>query len=93
MTDSLTEYSYDADLAGLTYQFAAHNLGLFVTLSGYNDKLNVLAKVVFEKARNLTVSPERLHVVKSSVRMHYVVGPLSHQFVCHRLSEIGRTSL
>lgn len=67
VTDSLSEYSYDADLAGLTYQFNSHNLGLYVTLSGYNDKLDVLAKVVFEKARNLVVSPERLHVVKSSV--------------------------
>ncbi|KIP12311.1 hypothetical protein PHLGIDRAFT_21111 [Phlebiopsis gigantea 11061_1 CR5-6] len=67
VTDSLSEYSYDADLAGLTYNFNSHNLGLYVTLSGYNDKLDVLAKVVFETARNLVVSPERLHVVKSSV--------------------------
>jgi insulysin len=42
-------------------------LGIYVTLSGYNDKLDVLAKVVFEKARNLIVNPERLHVVKASV--------------------------
>ena len=67
VTDSLTEYSYDAELAGLSYQFASHNLGIYVALSGYNDKLDVLAKVVLEKARNLVISPERLHVIKSSV--------------------------
>lgn len=67
MTDSLTEYAYDADLAGLTYQFDSHNLGVYCTLSGYNDKLDILAKVVFEKARSLVVSPDRLHVVRSSV--------------------------
>ena len=67
VTDSLTEYSYDADLADLTYQFASHNLGLYISLSGYNDKLHVLAKVVFEKARNLEITPERLHVVKNAV--------------------------
>lgn len=67
VTDSLTEYSYDADLAGLTYQFSSHNLGIYCTLSGYNDKLDVLAKVVFEKARNLVIKPDRLHVVKASI--------------------------
>ncbi|GJE87118.1 insulin-degrading enzyme [Phanerochaete sordida] len=67
VTDSLTEYSYDADLAGLTYNFASHNLGIYCTLNGYNDKLDVLAKVVFDKARNLVITPERLHVVKASV--------------------------
>ena len=67
VTDSLTEYSYDADLAGLTYQFGSHNLGVYCTVSGYNDKLGVLAKVIFEGARNLVVTQERLHVVKSSV--------------------------
>lgn len=37
-------------------------------LSGYNDKLHVLAKTVFEKARNLVITEDRLHVIKSAVR-------------------------
>lgn len=68
VTDSLTEFAYDADLAGLNYNFAAHNMGVFATLSGYNDKLHVLAKDVFEKARNLTVNPERLNAKKQEVK-------------------------
>ena len=63
----MTEFAYDADLAGLNYNFASHNLGIYCTLNGYNDKLDVLAKVVFDKARNLVITPERLHVVKASV--------------------------
>ncbi|CAL1705686.1 unnamed protein product [Somion occarium] len=68
VTDSLTEYSYDADLAGLTYSFASHNLGVFVSLNGYNDKLHVLAKDIFEKARTLIVNPERLETKKQELK-------------------------
>jgi insulysin len=68
VNDALTEYSYDAELAGLTYQFNSHALGIWVTLSGYNDKLHVLAKHVLEKARSLVVNPERLEVMKEQLK-------------------------
>ncbi|KAI0076466.1 insulin-degrading enzyme [Panus rudis PR-1116 ss-1] len=68
VTDSLTEFSYDADLAGLSYSFSSHNLGVYVTLSGYNDKLHVLAKDIFERTRNLVISPERLHAKKQELK-------------------------
>lgn len=69
VTDSLTEFAYDADLAGLSYNFGAHSLGLYVTLSGYNDKLHVLAKDVLKRAKALKVNPERLDVMKDQVRI------------------------
>ncbi|TCD63541.1 Insulinase (Peptidase M16) [Steccherinum ochraceum] len=68
VTDSLTEFSYDADLAGLSYNFGQHSLGVFVTLSGYNDKLHVLAHHVFEKAKNLQVKADRLNLKKEELR-------------------------
>jgi insulysin len=71
VTDSLTEFSYDADLAGLHYSFSSHNLGLWVTLSGYNDKLPVLAHHVLEKIKDIAVDPERLQVMKEQVRLNY----------------------
>ena len=67
VTDSLTEFAYNAELADLSYQFVPGDLGITVTLHGYNDKLHVFAKTVFERARNLDVTEERLHVIKSSV--------------------------
>lgn len=67
MTDSLAEFAYDAELAGLQYNFGSHTLGLLVALSGYNDKLPVLAHHVLEKARDITISPERLKVIKEHV--------------------------
>ncbi len=58
VTDALKEYSYDADLAGLTYLFDASSLGFFVTVTGYNDKLHVLLPdrldVIIEKVNHLS---------------------------------------
>ncbi|KAI8989729.1 insulin-degrading enzyme [Trametes punicea] len=71
VTDSLTEFAYDADLAGLSYYFGAHSLGLYVTLNGYNEKLHVLAKHVLERARNLEVRSDRLDVIKDQAKREY----------------------
>jgi insulysin len=67
VNDSLTEFSYDADLAGLSYNCAAVSTGLWVSLAGYNDKMGVLAKNVLEKVRGLVVDGERLRVMKEQV--------------------------
>ncbi|KAJ3551779.1 hypothetical protein NM688_g4513 [Phlebia brevispora] len=68
---SLTEFSYDADLAGLTYNFSAHNLGIFISLSGFNDKLHVLARDVFSRARNLIIKEDELNIVRERVIRDY----------------------
>jgi insulysin len=67
VTDALNEYSYDADLAGLTYLFEASSLGFFVTITGYNDKLHVLLRDVLVKARDLEVRADRLDVMIEKV--------------------------
>jgi insulysin len=67
VTDALTEYSYDADLAGLTYSFEASSLGFYVVISGYNDKLHVLLRDVLEKAKSLEVRADRLGIMKEKV--------------------------
>jgi insulysin len=72
VSDALTEFAYDAELASLTYGFIPTDVGLYVTLSGYNDKLHVLAKSVFAKARSLIVTQDRLSVIKASVSGHVI---------------------
>jgi insulysin len=67
VTDALNEYSYDADLAGLTYLFEASSLGFFVTITGYNDKLHVLLRDVLVKAKDLEVRADRLDVMIEKV--------------------------
>jgi insulysin len=72
VTDSLAEFAYDADLAGLQYSLASHSLGLWVTLSGYNDKLPVLTHHVLEKIKDIKVDPERLRIIKEHVSLDVI---------------------
>lgn len=67
VNDTLTEFAYDADLAGLSYNFSAAARGLYVTLSGYNDKLHVLAKDVVERVKTVQIKADRLEVMKDQV--------------------------
>lgn len=66
--DSLTEYAYDAELAGLNYSFGSFSLGVYLSVGGYNDKLGLLAEDVLKKAKNLEIKPERIAVMKEQVR-------------------------
>jgi insulysin len=65
--DSLTEFSYDADLAGLSYNYASHSFGTYLVIGGYNDKLPVLLRHIFEKIKGLEVKQDRLDVTKEQV--------------------------
>jgi len=61
--DALVEYSYDADISGLVYDFTNHVNGLSITVSGYNDKLHVLLEKVLLQARDLEVQPDRFKII------------------------------
>lgn len=71
VNDSLSEYAYDADLAGLSYNFLSHVGGLYVAVNGYNDKLAVLIKHVLEKVKGLDIDPQRLAVMKEQASRLY----------------------
>lgn len=66
--DSINEFSYSADLAGLRYGLSPNNYGLNVSFSGFNDKMNVLLETLFEKMSTFKVDPQRFHILKESVR-------------------------
>lgn len=65
--EALTEYSYDATLAGLGYSVGTDKNGIQVFVSGYNDKLSVLLGVVLEKMKNLEVDPARFALIHDRV--------------------------
>ncbi|KAF9482803.1 insulin-degrading enzyme [Pholiota conissans] len=71
VNDSLTEFSYNADLAGLSYKFTPHAAGLYVSMNGYNDKMAVLVDHVLEKIKSVPIDPKRLDVVKEEARREY----------------------
>lgn len=66
--DELTEYSYDAELAGLSYEVTNLAEGISLVIAGYNEKLHVLLRVVLEKIKNLEVKEDRFAVLKEQVR-------------------------
>ncbi|KAK5120857.1 hypothetical protein LTR85_005924 [Meristemomyces frigidus] len=65
--DSLAEYSYDADIAGLDYSLSSHAQGMDVTVSGYNDKMSVLLEKVLVSMRDLEITQERFDIIKERV--------------------------
>ncbi|KAJ5649213.1 Peptidase M16 core [Penicillium longicatenatum] len=62
--DSLDEYSYDAELAGLDYHLAANILGLDISVGGYNDKMSVLLDKVLMTMRDLVINEDRFKIIK-----------------------------
>ncbi|GAA5900616.1 uncharacterized protein JCM6883_002901 [Sporobolomyces salmoneus] len=70
--DSLNEYSYDADLAGLSYSFEQQGDGILLNADGYNDKLAVLLRVVVERMKGLKVDKKRSDIIVDQIRRLYV---------------------
>ncbi|KAH7042656.1 a-pheromone processing metallopeptidase Ste23 [Macrophomina phaseolina] len=62
--DSLVEYSYDAELAGIAYRVSNNALGVDISVSGYNDKMSILLEKVLTTMRDLEVREERFSIVK-----------------------------
>ncbi|KAF2858589.1 a-pheromone processing metallopeptidase-like protein Ste23 [Piedraia hortae CBS 480.64] len=64
VTDSLSTYSYDADVAGLEYTlYHTSSKGLQIEIGGYNDKIPVLLTKVIHSMRNLTIREDRFTVI------------------------------
>ena len=71
INDILTEYSYDASLAGLGYQLDSQDNSLALTLGGYNDKLDVLLQKILHELVEFKVDPRRFEILKDRVRRQY----------------------
>ena len=69
--DALEEYSYDAELSGLQYNVALHSSGLFIEVSGYNDKLPVLLEQVLMTMRDLEIKEDRFEIIKERLTRGY----------------------
>lgn len=62
--DSLSEYSYDAEIAGLLYNISTPEEGFEISISGYNDKLHVLLKKVLHSMCGPEIKQSRFDVIK-----------------------------
>ncbi|XP_046368976.2 insulin-degrading enzyme-like [Haliotis rufescens] len=71
MNDALTEYTYSADLAGLSYSFSSSRDGFDISINGYSDKQNILLEKIVEKMTNFTVDPVRFNIKKEKLERSY----------------------
>ncbi|KAK7517072.1 Metalloenzyme, LuxS/M16 peptidase-like protein [Phyllosticta citriasiana] len=64
VSDELSEYAYDAEVAGVAYSLSTSGLGLDVWVSGYNDKMGVLLERLLLAMRDLKVREHRFQIIK-----------------------------
>ncbi len=69
--DALTEYSYDAELAGLGYNIESQADGIGLAVDGYNDKLPVLCQYILETLSSFKIDQKRFDIIKDQVRRSY----------------------
>lgn len=67
LRDSLVEFSYYAEVAGLNYSLENTSEGLTLIVSGYNDKISRLLQTITERMVSLAVKPDRFKVLKEQM--------------------------
>ncbi|KAF9132143.1 Insulinase (Peptidase M16) [Mortierella sp. 14UC] len=95
LKDALTEYSYDADLAGLSYSLDTTVEGMILSVEGYNDKAHVLLEKVVEKMKTLEIDPERFHLIHDQMDRMYKNFKLEapHQHAMYYMSYLTQEKL
>lgn len=71
LTDSLSEYSYNAEVAGLTYYLSQESKGINLHIGGYSDKLPLLLSKVIDKMKNLQIQQDRFDIFKDELTRGY----------------------
>ncbi|KAI9226187.1 MAG: Metalloenzyme, LuxS/M16 peptidase-like protein, partial [Piptocephalis tieghemiana] len=69
--DALNEYSYDAEVAGLSWSIHTDVDGLVLSLEGYNDRMPVLLQKVIQGLREFRPSPERFDLIREQLLRVY----------------------
>ncbi|CAH1642013.1 unnamed protein product [Spodoptera littoralis] len=66
LRDSLQQFAYAAELAGLRWSIGNAKYGISVTIDGYDDKQNVLLDKIVDHMINFTADPKRFHIMKEN---------------------------
>lgn len=72
LKDSLAEFSYAADLAGLIYGLINTMYGLELGVTGFTDKLLVLVRAVAARLAGLQIDPQRFVILKEQYKRFLV---------------------
>ena len=68
--DSLSEVSYMADQAGLTYKLSVTERGIQLYLDGYSQKLGQLLRAVLAVMAECSIDTERFGAIKEKRLRH-----------------------
>uniref|UniRef100_A0AAQ4Q1M2 Insulin-degrading enzyme n=2 Tax=Gasterosteus aculeatus aculeatus TaxID=481459 RepID=A0AAQ4Q1M2_GASAC len=66
LKDSLNEYAYAAELAGLNYDLQNTVYGMYLSVKGYSDKQHILLKKIVEKMANFEIDEKRFDIIKEA---------------------------
>lgn len=69
--DSLVEYAYNAEIAGLGYYLYGTSVGIMINLNGYNDKMPVLLEKVLTTLKNIEFKEDRFKILKERMTRRY----------------------
>lgn len=67
VNDELNEFSYPANLAGLSYSLYKHIRGLTVRISGYSDKQDILLRQIVEALDRPKLDPKRFRILRQDL--------------------------
>ncbi|CAM4727738.1 hypothetical protein PO909_019079 [Leuciscus waleckii] len=66
LKDSLNEYAYAAELAGLSYDLQNTVYGMYLSVKGYSDKQHILLKKIMEKMATFEIDEKRFDIIKEA---------------------------
>ncbi|KAJ9631146.1 metalloprotease [Knufia peltigerae] len=69
--DALQTFSYDAEISGLGYAIATHQLGLDISVHGYNDKMAVLLEKILITLRDIELKQDRFDIIKERMERRF----------------------
>ncbi|WP_065188488.1 insulinase family protein [Shewanella woodyi] len=67
LLDYLTEYTYQAEVAGLSYNIYPHQGGITLHLTGFTGKQEELLALLIEKARERNFTQDRFKLIKRQI--------------------------
>lgn len=78
--EALAPLSYDATLAGLHYSLGTEHAGILLAISGYTDKLALLASMIFDRMKSLAPNEEEFGLVHDRLTRAYTNAKLSNPY-------------
>ncbi len=67
VNDELSEFSYPADLAGLSYSLYKHIRGVTIRISGYSDKQDILLRRIVAALDRPRLDPQRFEILRQDL--------------------------